>query len=247
MTDNLMNSRSAPQWLTQWEYAHRGLHSPFLPENSIGAARAAMEAGLGIECDIQRSRDDQPMVFHDWQLERLTDAAGLTEVHSAGDLEALVLSESEDRMPRLEALLQQVEGAVPLLIEIKSRPDYDVERTCTSVAKQLDGYSGDHAVMSFDPRVGKWLAENSPDTVRGLVCTDADDLDFAGRWRGPGALETAQPDFLAVDIRDLPGAIFQLWRDSGRPLLSWTVRNLEQRAVGKAHADALICEGEGLA
>lgn len=247
MTESFINSRKAPQWLTQREYAHRGLHSPFVPENSIGAAKAAIEAGLGIECDIQRSRDDQAMVFHDWQLERLTAAAGLTEVHSAEELEALVLSESEDHLPRLETLLQEVAGAVPLLIEIKSRPDYDVERTCAAVTGELESYSGHHAVMSFDPRVGRWLAENSPDTVRGLVCTDANDLDFAGRWREPGALEIAQPDFLAVDIRDLPGALFQLWRDCGRPLLSWTVRDAGQRAVGVAHADALICEGEGLA
>ena len=58
-------------------------------------------------------------------------------------------------------------------------------------------------------------------------------------------MERARPDFLAVDIRDLPGAIFQLWRDSGRPLISWTVRNPDQRRVGKLHADALVCEGEG--
>jgi glycerophosphoryl diester phosphodiesterase len=167
------------------------------------------------------------------------------EVHEAEELAAMVRSDSDDRMPRLEALLELVAGAVPLLIEIKSRPDYDVERTCASVAALLEDYAGDHAVMSFDSRAGQWLAANSPQTPRGLVCTDASDLDFAGHWREAGAMERAQPDFLAVDIRDLPGAIFQLWRDSGRPLISWTVRNPDQRRVGKIHADTLVCEGEG--
>lgn len=247
MTPKRMNSRTAPEWLAQWEYAHRGLHSPFLPENSIGAAKAAKEAKMGIECDIQRSRDGHPMVFHDWDLDRLTDASGLTGVHTADELEALVLSASEDRIPRLETLLAEVAGQVPLLIEVKSRPDYDVEPTCAAVSRLLDDYSGQHAVMSFDPRVGKWFGEQSPETLRGLVCTDAEDLAFSGVWRQSGALEAAAPDFLAVGVRDLPAAFPQLWRESGRPLLTWTVRSSALRSVAMANADALISEGEGIA
>ncbi|HSM54500.1 MAG TPA: glycerophosphodiester phosphodiesterase family protein, partial [Erythrobacter sp.] len=69
-----MTKRHAPSWLTEWEYAHRGLHGANVPENSLQGARLAVEAGLGIECDIQRSLDDRPMVFHDWDLKRLTGA-----------------------------------------------------------------------------------------------------------------------------------------------------------------------------
>lgn len=240
-----MSERSAPDWLTKWEYAHRGLHSPGVPENSLGAARAAMAAGMGIECDIQRSLDGEAMVFHDWELGRLTDGAGLTNVFSATELEAMRLQESDDQIVRLSALLQEVAGKVPLLIEIKSRPDYDVEKTCKVVAATLAGYAGDHAVMSFDPRAVNWFADNAPDTVRGLVCTDTLDMGFLGAWRAPGALEMAQPDFLAVDIRDVPSALTSLWREAGRPLLSWTIRSPELRGLALRQVDALISEGEG--
>ncbi|NQZ48443.1 MAG: glycerophosphodiester phosphodiesterase, partial [Erythrobacter sp.] len=60
----------------RWEYAHRGLHSAGVPENSLAAAQAAIAAGMGVECDIQRSVDDHPMVFHDWDVDRLTNAKG---------------------------------------------------------------------------------------------------------------------------------------------------------------------------
>ena len=70
-----MANRSAPDWLVQWEYAHRGLHgtdkSKIIPENSLVAAKLAISRNMGIECDIQRSADDVPMVFHDWDLNRL--------------------------------------------------------------------------------------------------------------------------------------------------------------------------------
>ena len=59
-------------WLAGQSYAHRGLHAPGLPENSPAAFAAAMARGMGIECDIQRSRDGHAMVFHDATLDRLT-------------------------------------------------------------------------------------------------------------------------------------------------------------------------------
>lgn len=242
-----MIARPAPDWLTQWEYAHRGLHLAGVPENSLAAAEGAIALGLGIECDIQRSSDDHPIVFHDWDLERLTGEAGPTGDRPAQALEALHLLGTGQHPVRLAAFLEQVAGRVPLLIEIKSMPGYNVARSCEAVAGALAGYAGKAAVMSFDPRVGGWFFKHAPAFARGLVGTDTLDHGFLSAWRAPGALEQAQPDFLALDIRDLPNAVSELWRAARRPLLSWTIRspNLRQRAL--AHVDALIAEGEGLA
>jgi glycerophosphoryl diester phosphodiesterase len=62
-------------WLVARPIAHRGLHdlSRGLVENSIGAARAAVAHGYGIECDLRLSRDGKVFVFHDDSLERLTN------------------------------------------------------------------------------------------------------------------------------------------------------------------------------
>lgn len=46
-------------------FAHRGLHDPECPENSLAALSAALEGGFGIEIDIQPSSDGEAMVFHD--------------------------------------------------------------------------------------------------------------------------------------------------------------------------------------
>ena len=42
-------------------FAHRGLHGPGAPENSMAAFRAGIAAGAGIECDVRLSADDMPM------------------------------------------------------------------------------------------------------------------------------------------------------------------------------------------
>jgi glycerophosphoryl diester phosphodiesterase len=242
-----MMARPAPGWLTEWEYAHRGLHGPGTPENSLAAAEGAIARGMGIECDIQMSADGVPMVFHDWELSRLTGEAGLVASRSADELERLRLLGTDQHPVRLARFLDMVAGRVPVLVEIKSLPLFDIAAACRAVSEVLADYTGDFAVMSFDPRVGAWFARHQPGTLRGLVATDTFDGGFLSEWRAHGALDQCLPDFLAIDVRDLPNAIATLWRAAGRPLLTWTIRSPETRAVGLAHADALIAEGDGLA
>jgi glycerophosphoryl diester phosphodiesterase len=242
-----MSASRAPEWLTAWEYAHRGLHGDGVPENSVAAAEGAIAARLGIECDIQMSADNVPMVFHDWALERLTGADGMVASRTADELETLTLLGTDQHPVRLAQFLDLVAGRVPLLIEIKSLPGYDVARTCAVVAQDLRHYAGNVAVMSFDPRVAAWFAEYVPEAVRGLVGTDSLKNGFESVWRQSEVLANAQPEFLAIDVRDLLWPEAAAWRETGSPLLTWTVRSPETRAAGLAHADALIAEGEGLA
>lgn len=242
-----MPERAAPEWLIQREYAHRGLHGEGRAENSPSAFRAAIAAGLGIECDIQRSADGQPLVFHDWELSRLTGTEGLTASLGCDEIAQLRLLGTDDAPMHLAEMLALVAGQVPVLIEIKSLPDYDIAPSCAAVSAALRGYAGQHAVMSFDPRVGEWFALHDPQVVRGLVCTDTLDHGWLHAWRAEGAIERAAPDFLACDIRDLPNDLASESREAGRPLLSWTIKTQELRQRGLDHADALISEGAGLA
>ena len=58
--------------------AHRGLHdrAAGVIENSRAAITAAVEAGYGVEIDLQLSADGEAMVFHDDELLRLTPVRG---------------------------------------------------------------------------------------------------------------------------------------------------------------------------
>ena len=59
-------------------YAHRGLfdNRSAAPENSLAAFRLAVESGYGIELDVQLSKDDIPVVFHDATLKRMCGVDG---------------------------------------------------------------------------------------------------------------------------------------------------------------------------
>ncbi|MBM3594976.1 MAG: glycerophosphodiester phosphodiesterase [Alphaproteobacteria bacterium] len=233
-------------WIGRWIYAHRGLHLPGVPENSLAAAKGAIERGFGIECDIQRSLDNVPMVFHDWDLKRLIGMEGQTATFTAAELMDLRYPQSGEGPITLPDLLTLVAGQAPFLIEIKSRQGYDVERICSRVRTCLDAYRGLHSVMSFDPRVSHWFARHSPETVRGLVVTEEGTKGLRGDLRRHMALWHAKPDFLAYDVRDLPSRFAASQRERGLPVATWTVRSPDLLDRARLHADAPIAEGAGI-
>jgi glycerophosphoryl diester phosphodiesterase len=182
-------------WLRGRTFAHRGVHDGATPENSPSAFAGAIRRGLGIECDIQKSADGRAMVFHDWDLDRLTGETGPVAALTAAKLEKLPLGGGGDCIPTLDRLLEQVAGQAPLLIEVKSKRERPVGAVCLAVRRALEGYRGEHAVMSFDPRVARWFARHSPATVRGLVVTEENHKGLTGAVRRRARSGTRSPIF----------------------------------------------------
>lgn len=234
-------------WLATTDYAHRGDHGAGRVENSLSAFRVAIARGLGIEFDIQRSRDGVPMVFHDWDLSRLLGRPETTDALDAAELAALNFGDSGEGPISLATLLAEVAGRVPLLVEIKSRPGYDVERSCEAVHAALAGYGGALAVMSFDPRVARWFRRNSPGTVRGLVVREDAKGHTQQAWQRHLALWIARPDFIAYHVAALPSPFVADLRARGMPVVTWTVDTPGKLAIARVHADAALAEGAGLA
>jgi glycerophosphoryl diester phosphodiesterase len=221
-------------------FAHRGLHGGGRVENSRSAFEAAIAKGHGIELDVQRSADAQAIVFHDYDLGRLTNEAGLVAERDAGELAAIKLKGSDDTMLLLGDVLELIGGRVPLLIEVKARTR-GLEPLCRAVVGALRGYEGAAGIMSFNPEVSRWLSAHAPLTPRGLVVTEA-----GRRWRG--AIERrlafwrARPDFLAYDVRDLPSRFAGRARCRGFPVFTWTCRSDAELTRADEHADQIIYE-----
>ncbi|WP_240529937.1 glycerophosphodiester phosphodiesterase family protein [Novosphingobium sp. PC22D] len=227
------------------DYAHRGLHGAGRVENSLGAFEDALARGYGIECDVRRASDGRAMVFHDADLARLTDETGLVAARDSKALGAIRFSGSGETIPSLREVLTLIGGRTPILIELKASREERIAALCLSVRRVLEGYTGPHAVMSFDPRVARWFYRHSPHTVRGLVVTEDEDKALPGHLRRQFALWHGRPDFLAYDIRDLPSRFAAAQRRRGLCVLTWTVRTPQHLERARAHADAAIAEGDG--
>jgi glycerophosphoryl diester phosphodiesterase len=234
-------------WLKGHDYAHRGLHGGDVPENSLPAFSAAIARGMGLECDVQQTGDGHAVVFHDWELDRLTGQRGPVAARGAAELARIAVGGGAERIPRLVDLLALVRGRVPLLIELKTRRERRVSALCLAVRRDLEGYPGPVAVMGFDPRVCGWFRRYGPRVVRGLVVSEEGARTASGGVRRHLALWQARPDFLAYDVRDLPSRFAAAQRRRGLPVLTWTVRSPALRQRAADHADAPIVEGEGVA
>ena len=243
----------APNWLTARPIAHRGLHDKTkgVIENTPSAARAAIAHDFAIECDVQLSADGEAMVFHDFTLDRLVDAAGPVSARKAAELGVLAYKATTDRIPTLAQYLALIAGRVPLVCEIKSRFDGDMRLT-DRVAAVAAEYKGPLALTSFDPAVVRHLRRLGVKNPLGIVALRVyDDPEWAGiSEAGKYALthmlhfNETRPDFLSYWVGDLPSAVPMLCRAAVKmPVMTWTVRTPEQRAVAGKWADQMVFEG----
>ncbi|ROU01025.1 glycerophosphodiester phosphodiesterase family protein [Histidinibacterium lentulum] len=235
--------------------AHRALHDRGAgrPENGLSAVRAAIAGGYGIEIDLQPSGDGVPMVFHDATLDRLTAERGPIADRPAAELSRLSLLGSDDTIPTLARVLEEVAGRVPLLIEVKDQdgalgPDVGALEEATAAA--LRGYEGPVALMSFNPESVAALAVAAPDIPRGLTTCAFDPADWPGVPPGRLAILRDMTDtlrtgasFISHDHRDLARARVSDLAGNGLAILCWTVRSPEEETAARRHAHTITFEG----
>jgi glycerophosphoryl diester phosphodiesterase len=238
-------------WLIARPIAHRGLHDAkkHVIENTRSAFAAAIDARYAIECDLQISRDGEAVVFHDETLDRLMEDKGVVCDHTAAELAAIRFKSGSDHIQTLSELLTQVRGSVPLVIELKSLWDGN-EALARRAVEAVKDYDGAFAFMSFDPKVMEKVRALAPDIVRGIVADkvthpDYDILPAKDRLqlREFKHIEDTQPDFISYQWCDLPYPPVTQFRQSGRPVICWTIRSAEEAAAARHYADQVTFEG----
>ena len=229
------------------EFAHRGLHGKEIPENSLPAFEGAVQKGLGIELDVQLSKDGEVMVFHDFTLDRVTGESGRVLDKTAEELSKMSLNGKPLGIPTLKQVLAAVDGKVPLIIEIKI-PGFDLS-VCPKAFEILDGYKGPYCVESFHPLALRWVKKNRPRILRGQLSSDFFKHGEKGSKIQFFAVKNlllnflARPDFIAFDIRYPKALSFRICTKCFRALpIGWTVRTEAELNAAKKNFDAWICE-----
>jgi glycerophosphoryl diester phosphodiesterase len=244
-----------PDSFVRLPIAHRALHDrrEGRVENSPAAIKAAVEAGYAIEIDLQLSQDGVAMVFHDETLGRLTDESGPVHARTAAELGRIRLLGTTDTIPTLAQVLALICGRVPLLIEIKDQSlvmgptDGKLE---AATAGALNGYSGDVAVMSFNPHSVAHMARLAPDLPRGLTTSayDPDDwaplpADASDRLRSIPDYDATGSSFISHEAGDLARDRVAELKAQGATILCWTIRSPEAEAEARRIADNVTFEG----
>lgn len=234
--------------LMGWHYAHRGLHDNKgdAPENSLLSIKRAVDAGYGIEFDVQLTRDRIPVVFHDETLKRVCGAEGNVRDYTYEELQQFPLLASQERIPLLADVLAAVDGRVPLIIEIKIHED--AAEVCSTADELIAAYKGAYCIESFDPRAVAWYRKNRPQVIRGQLSAD---------FNEPGKREKftetlvhhlltnviARPDFIAYDHHAKGNLSRTLCRKAfGALSVAWTLKSQQELDENRNDFDLFIFE-----
>ena len=90
---------SANMDLLTVDYAHRGLHTKEIPENSLAAYSNAIDNRYGIEIDVQLSSDNVIFVFHDQTATRMCGVDKKISDMTSQEIKQLRLMGTEEQIP----------------------------------------------------------------------------------------------------------------------------------------------------
>ena len=230
-------------------YAHRGLHDnkSEAPENSLPAFRLAVENGYGIELDVQLTKDEKVVVFHDNTLKRVCGIDSPVNAYTYEELQEFSLFRTGEKIPLFSEVLKIIDGKVPLIMEIKMVDSKT--RVCELADVLLKDYRGVYCMESFHPFAVRWYKKHRPEVVRGQL---------SAAFGREGEKESAamvlvhylltnfatKPDFIAYSHRGADNLSRQLCRYLYRNLaVAWTIRSQEELNRNRGKFDLFIFEG----
>lgn len=227
-------------------YAHRGLHDNEgdAPENSLKAFQKAVEAGYGIELDVQLSKDKIPVVFHDFTLGRVCGREGKVCEFTYQELSSFCLFKTDEKIPTLQEVLSVVDGKVPLIVELKI--EWTDAALCPEADRLLSSYGGVYCIESFNPLGLLWYRKNRRNVMRGQL-SDAFLLQEGMKGLLYFALEhlflnfLTKPDFIAYNHKYHYNLSRVLCHRFYRAIsVGWTFKNQRELETGRKRFELFI-------
>lgn len=225
--------------------AHRGLHNSKVDENSLPAFLLAKENGFGIELDVHITKDDKIVVMHDASTLRTTgtDRAILDSTYE--ELLELNLLLTKTKIPLLHDVLKEIDGTVPVLVEIKAENNIP-KNLVFNVLKVLESYPHKNmlAVQAFNPYVVKELKKSKIGIPVGQLMSNS--LPGQSKfvhfmYRSLLILQVSKPDFFNYEVKYIHKRKIQR-KKRKLPLVTWTIDDYDKLTVAKKYADNFIFE-----
>ena len=235
-------------FLGHW-YAHRGFHdnNSEAPENSLAAFKKAVEAGYGIELDVQLTKDEKVVVFHDNTLKRVCGVDAPVNSMTYDELSKLRLLNTDERIPLFSEVLGLVDGKVPLIVEIKMVNS--ATRVCVLANEFLKNYKGQYCIESFHPFAVQWFRKNRPEIMRGQLAANfwkEGEIERPDMWLVHFLLTNvlARPDFISYSCKAPKNLSFVLCTKAfGALPVAWTIKSEESLKKSSKYFKIFIFEG----
>lgn len=224
--------------------AHRGLHNEKIPENSLKAFAKAKNLKLPIEFDVQLTKDNQVVVFHDQSLFRLTGIRKNVDKCTYEELRKYKLKDTDEKIPLLEDVLQLINAEVFLDIEIKHYKH--PSKTVKKVSELMQKYKGEYTIKSFNPLIPYLYKKRNPYVKCGVLVGNLDNTKLPGFVKNIllqlKYLKIYKPDFVAYNINAINKTIIDKLNKESIPLHLYTIDNAQSLKKAQGLSDTIIFE-----
>ena len=216
-------------------FAHRGVHNNIdIPENSIKAFKEALKNNLNIELDIQLTKDNKLVVFHDENLKRMSNVNKTLNELTYFEIKKLKLLETNETIPTFKEVLNIINKEIILDIEIKDTKKMDI--ICNKLVNELKNYKYPFIIKSFNPKIVKWFKKNKPEYIRGLLIKD----NLYNKFIAKIIILYCNPNFLAISKKFINKNGIKSYLKK-YPLLIWTISNKKEINKYKRITNNYIC------
>ena len=195
--------------------AHRGMFNNIdMPENSILAFKEALKYNYPIELDVQLTKDNTLIVFHDYNLKRMTGIDKNVCDVTYDEIKTLKLLNTNQTIPILKDVLKLVNNKVLLDIEIKDTKN--IKAICKMLLYELKDYNN-YIIKSFNPRIIRYINKINKNITKGLLINKKYYHSIIGKL----ILIYTKPNFLSVSKK----YISKYKSNKKYPLMIWTIKN----------------------
>ncbi|MEE3343446.1 MAG: glycerophosphodiester phosphodiesterase family protein [Bacilli bacterium] len=221
--------------------SHRGIHNNIdIYENTLESIKLALDKDYIIEIDVHIIKDNQIIVFHDYNTKRLLKKDLIVEDITYEEIN----NQDIFHVPTIQEVLELVDGKVPLLIEIKQlRKVGHLEEELMNI---LNDYKGEYAIQSFNPKVLLWFKKNYPNIQRGQLSYSYKRNKFFKIkklfLKSMFLNFLTKPNFISYKYNELSERKIKKLKKKNIKVLGWTVKSKKDFKKYSHYYDNLICE-----
>lgn len=206
--------------------AHRGVfNNTDIPENSIKSFKEAVELNIDVEFDVQITKDNILVVFHDDNLFRMTGINKKVEDSTYEEISNLTLLDTREKIPTLDEVLKTINNRVFMDIEIKNNKRYKV--LCDLLVDKLKEYKN-YSLKSFNPMIVRYINKKYPDINIGYLIGDKYDFKIL-KYILPTKfmIKYSKCDFISISKKLLKKNKFKLLSKI-YPTQIWTIKDMKE-------------------
>lgn len=159
--------------LLDFPITHKGVFGFFnntnIPSNSAESIKLSIEKNIPFEIDIMQTKDDIPIVYHDFTMSIQGDDIPVNS------LTIDTLNHYKDKgiidFVTLEECITTNNGTVPMVLDFKETCFFKMTKYRKNVVNMLKDYSAEYAIQSFNPFFIFTIGKKLPKALRGqLIC-----------------------------------------------------------------------------